>query len=154
MNQKTRTAEGLACVLQHAVPDATITVEEFHPVWVAVDDAEPMPLGHHCVLGGGFFGRSHCVRVIIAPTTASSIRSLMPGQAMHEDVMHLMRCYLDYEAKAIIDMHVPPDLMPAPVLESNTVSLGYTTLLAYDDTPSRDMTIRIQLGAWNVPSRS
>ncbi|QAU25403.1 type VI secretion system baseplate subunit TssG [Dyella sp. M7H15-1] len=154
VNQKTRTTEGLAGVLQHAVPDATITVEEFHPVWVDVDTTEPMPLGEHCVLGGGFFDRGNCVRVVIMPTTASTVRSLMPGHAMHDDVLHLLRFYLGYEAQAVIDMHVAPALMPAPVLEPNTVSLGYTTLLAHDDAPSRDTPIRVQLGAWNVPSRS
>jgi len=39
--QKTRTAEGLAGVLRLAVPDASITVEEFHPVWREVNDPEP-----------------------------------------------------------------------------------------------------------------
>jgi type VI secretion system protein ImpH len=45
MAQKTRTAEGLAGVLQHVVPDASITVEEFHPVWREADDFQPAALG-------------------------------------------------------------------------------------------------------------
>ncbi|HET7329364.1 type VI secretion system baseplate subunit TssG [Dyella sp.] len=154
VNQKTRTAEGLSGVLQHAVPDATLSVEEFHPAWVAIDDTEPMPLGEHCVLGGGFFDCGNCVRVVIAPTSTTSVQDLMPGQTMHADLMHLLRFYLGYEAQAVIEMHVSPDLMPAPVLEPNTVSLGYTTLLARDDTSSHHAPIRVQLGAWNVPSRS
>ena len=155
VNQKTRTAEGLAGVLQHAVPDATITVEEFHPVWVAVDGTEPMPLGEHCVLGGGFFDRGNCVYVVITPSSAASVRSLMPGQPMHEDVMQLLRFYLGYDAQAIIAMHVPPELMPAPVLEPKAVNLGYTSLLPSGcaETRSPDALVRIPLGAWNRPSR-
>lgn len=155
VNQKTRTAEGLAGALQHAVPDAAITVEEFHPVWVDIDGNEPMPLGEHCVLGGGFFDRGNCVQVVLTPTCAASVRSLMPKQPMHEDVMRLLRFYLGYEAQAVITMQVPPELMPAPVLEPNAVSLGYTTLLPRDDKPSasHDALIRIQLGTWNRPSR-
>lgn len=154
VNQKTRTAEGLAGVLQHAVPDAAITVEEFHPVWVAIDDTEPMPLGEHCVLGGGFFDRGNCVHVVIAPTSAASVRSLMPGHTMHEDVMHLLRFYLGYEAQAVVDMQVDPALMPAPVLDVTQTSLGYTSLLPPDDGPDNTSSpIHVHLATWNRPSR-
>jgi type VI secretion system protein ImpH len=153
VNQKTRTAEGLAGILQHAVPDSTIAVTEFHPVWVVVDGTEPMPLGEHCVLGGGFFDRSNCVRVVIAPTSRDAVFDLMPGQAAYANIMALMRFYLGYCAQATIEMHVRPDLMPSPVLEAKAVSLGYTTMLAMDDTPSRNTPIRVQLGTWNLPTR-
>ena len=153
VNQKTRTAEGLAGVLQHAVPDAMITVEEFHPVWVVVDGNEPMPLGEHCVLGGGFFDRSNCVRVVIKPASRDAVSSLMPGHEAHDNVMALLKFYLGYDAQATLDMLVRPDLMPSPVLEAKAVSLGYTTMLAKDDSPSGDMPIRVQLGTWNLPTR-
>jgi type VI secretion system protein ImpH len=137
-----------------AVPDAAITVEESHPVWVTVDPTEPMPLGEQCVLGGGFFDCGNSVRVLIRPTSPASVRSLMPGQRMHEDVMHLLRFYLGYEAQAVIVMHVSPDLMPPPVLESQAVNLGYTTLLPRADThaPSDNTPIQIQLGTWPTPA--
>jgi len=149
VNQKTRTAEGLAGILQHAVPDAAITVEEFHPVWVAIDDNEPMPLGEHCVLGGGFFDHGQCVRVIIAPAIASSVRSLMPGQPLHEDVMGLLRFYLGYEAQAVVDLRIDPALMPAPVLDAEHMSLGYTSRL-----PGGSATpVHVHRAAWNRPGR-
>lgn len=153
MNQKTRTAEGLASVLRHAVPDAAITVEEFHPVWVAIDNAEPMPLGEYCVLGGGFFDRSNSVRVVITPASRPSVTRLMPGEVMHDQVMALLRCYLGYEAQAVIDMHVHPKLMPEPQLQPNTLSLGYTLMLANDDASSPDRLIRVRLGTWHVSAR-
>lgn len=155
VNQKTRTAEGLAGVLQHAVPDAVITVEEFHPIWVDVENTEPMPLGEYCVLGGGFFDCGNCVEVKIEPAVAATVRSLMPGQPMHEAVMQLLRFYLGYEAQAVITMHVSPELMPAPVLEPDTASLGYTTLLPRNDTAvsANNEPVRIRLGTWNQPQR-
>src|SRR5690242_13466209 len=52
----------------------------------AVDPTEPMPLGEHCVLGGGFFDRGNCVKVVIVPVTSASVRTLMPGQPMYEDI--------------------------------------------------------------------
>lgn len=157
VGQKTRTSEGLAGVLQHAVPDATITVEEFHPVWVEVTDTEPAPLGENCVLGGGFLDCSNAVRVVIAPDTRESVIGLMPGQHMHEDVMQLLRFYLGYEAQAVLDMHVRPDLMPSPVLDAQATRLGYTTMLPPEAAPagrSPHAPVKVQLGTWNRPSRN
>jgi type VI secretion system protein ImpH len=153
VNQRTRTAEGLAGVLQHAVPEATITVNEFHPIWVTIDNAQPMPLGEYCVLGGGFFDRGNCVRVAIAPTSRDSVTNLMPGRPVHRDIMTLLRFYLGYESQAVIEMHVHPDLMPSLKLEPNTASLGYTTMLAHDETSTYRVPICVGLGTWNIPSR-
>lgn len=116
--QRTRTAEGLAGFLQHAVPDATITVTEFHPTWVPVNDQEPMPLGENCLLGRGFMDRSNTVHVKIVPSTRESVQSLMPGQPAHDKIMALLRYYLGYEAQAKLEMEVRPDLMPKPALNS------------------------------------
>jgi type VI secretion system protein ImpH len=62
-NQRMRTAEGLAGVLQHAIADAKITVEEFLAVWVPIDSREHMPLGENCLLGRGFYDRTNTVRL-------------------------------------------------------------------------------------------
>ncbi len=148
--QRTRTAEGLAGVLQHAVPDATISVTEFHPVWVKVNDAEPMPLGENCLLGRGFTDRSNTVHVRITPQTSEAVLGLMPGQPIHGKLMALLRYYLGYEAQAQLEMHVRADLMPKPTLNSRQASLGYTTLLPENtktaNTPQAP--IRVQLGTW------
>lgn len=145
--QRTRTAEGLAGVLQHAVPDATITVTEFHPVWVKVTDFERMPLGENCLLGRGFTDRSNTVHVKIAPQTKEAVLGLMPGNPIHDKLMALLRYYLGYEAQAQLDMEVRPDLMPQPALNAKQVSLGYTTLLPKPNaTPAP---IRVQLGTWD-----
>lgn len=144
--QRTRTAEGLAGVLQHAVPEATITVTEFHPVWVTVNDAEPTPLGQNCLLGRGFTDRSNTVHVRITPQTRDAVLGLMPGQPIHDKLMALLRYYLGYEAQAQLDMEVRPELMPQPALNSKQASLGYTTLLPKTGTPQAP--IRVQLGTW------
>lgn len=154
INQKTRTAEGLAGVLRHAVPDADIAIEEFHPVWVSVESNEPMPLGEYCVLGGGFYDRSSCVRIVITPSLASSVGDLMPGGPMHKAVIELLRLYLGYEAQAVVTMHVHPRLISAATLETRRISLGYTSLLAPQGThkDGDDRLIRISLAAWNRPA--
>ena len=146
--QRTRTAEGLAGVLQHAVPDAAIAVTEFHPTWVTVNDFQPMPLGENCLLGRGFTDRSNTVHVKITPNIRESVQSLMPKQPAHDKVMALLRYYLGYEARAHLEMEVRPELMPKPALNSAQVSLGYTTLLKPSDSNAEQTPIRVQLGTW------
>lgn len=150
--QKTRTAEGLAGVLRHVVPDAAITVEEFHPVWRQVDDFEPAALGEQCLLGRGFYDRANVVRVVITPTSREAVLSLVPGQPAHSEVTALLRFYLGYESEADLEMHVRAELMPEPMLEPRHSNLGFTAQLkAPDRTATRAATriTRVQLGRWN-----
>jgi len=150
--QKTRTAEGLAGVLRHAVPDASIAVEEFHPVWREVDDVEPAALGEQCLLGRGFYDRANTVRVIITPSSRETVLALVPGQPAHREVMSLLRFYLGYESEADLEMHVRAGLMPQPVLEPRQANLGFTAQL---EAPARSgaggpaRITRVQLGRWN-----
>jgi type VI secretion system protein ImpH len=150
--QKTRTAEGLAGVLRHAVPDATIAVEEFHPVWREVDAVEPAALGEQCLLGRGFYDRANTVRVVITPASREMVLALVPGQPAHREVMALLRFYLGYESEADLEMHVRPDLMPKPMLEPRQANLGFTAQLeaparSAADDPAR--ITRVWLGRWN-----
>ena len=150
-SQRTRTAEGLAGVLQHAVPDAAIRVEEFHPVWIRIDAPEPMPLGENCVLGRGFHDRANTVRVVITPSARETVLDLVPGRPMHRAVMALLRFYLGHEADAQLEMHVRRPLMPAPKLNAPDVRLGYTSQLPAP-TPDADgppgRLTRVRLGTW------
>lgn len=150
--QKTRTAEGLAGVLGHAVSDATITVEEFHPVWREVNDFEPAALGEQCLLGRGFHDRANTVRVVITPSSRQTVLAMVPGQAAHREVMALLRFYLGYDSEALLEMHVRPELMPEPLLSSRQSNLGFTTQLAARARPA-NMT-RVQLGRWNGPTET
>ena len=149
-SQKTRTAEGLAGVLQHAVPDARISVQEFYPVWVSANTTEVMPLGQNCLLGRGFYDRGNAVRIIIAPQTRESVLGLMPGRGSHREVLALLRFYLGLEAHAHLEMHVAPELMPAQMLNSDQVSLGYTTQLPSPHAQGATSPLtRVQLGRWS-----
>jgi type VI secretion system protein ImpH len=67
--------------------------------------------------------------------------------------MALFRFYLGYEARAHLEMHVSPELMPAQQLNSDEVSLGYTTQLPRSN--GRDGAValtRVQLGEWTGSS--
>lgn len=147
--QKTRTAEGLAGVLRHAVPETQVDVEEFHPLWVKVDNAERAVLGESCLLGRGFHDASNSVRITLTPTTRQSVLALLPGHTAHREVMTLLRFYLGYEAQAILEMQVSPGLMPRQRLNADDVRLGFTTRLAGAANPRRNNgRTRVQLGTW------
>jgi type VI secretion system protein ImpH len=149
--QKTRTAEGLAGVLRHAVPDAAIAVEEFHPVWREVDDVEPAALGEQCLLGRGFYDRANTARVVITPASRETVLALVPGQRAHREVMALLRFYLGYESEADLEMHVRPELMPKPVLDPRQSNLGFTAQLEVTagSADGAARITRVQLGRWN-----
>ncbi|MEM5325037.1 type VI secretion system baseplate subunit TssG [Paraburkholderia sp. JHI2823] len=150
--QKTRTAEGLAGVLLHAVPDASITVEEFHPVWREITDFEAAALGEQCLLGRGFHDRANVVRVVITPASRETVLSLVPGQATHREIMTLLRFYLGYESEADLEMHVRADLMARPTLEPRQAILGFTAQLEAPVQPSGGAPVgitRVQLGRWS-----
>jgi len=150
LSQKTRTAEGLAGVLQHAVPDARISVEEFYPTWINVEASELMPLGQNCLLGRGFYDRGNSVRIIMEPQTRESLLGLLPGRVNHREVLELLRLYLGFSACAHLEMYVAPELMPAQMLNSDQVSLGYTTQLPSPRARGEaGLLTRVQLGRWS-----
>ncbi|WP_103704104.1 type VI secretion system baseplate subunit TssG [Paraburkholderia eburnea] len=153
--QKTRTAEGLAGVLRHAVPDGPITVEEFYPVWRELDEVEAAPLGEQCLLGRGFYDRANTVRVTFTPVTREGVLALVPGRPAHREVMALLRFYLGYESEAHLEMQVRPELMPAPLLSPQQTTLGFTAQLAAPEAArgSARMT-SVQLGRWNGPAHA
>lgn len=147
--QRTRTAEGLKSLLQQVVPDASITVEEFYPVWVDTRGHAPMPLGDNCVLGGGFFDRSNSIRILIAPECSRSVENLVPGECLHNAMIQLLQLYIGCESQAVLELRVRHALMPAPRLESRHARLGYTSMLASHACDADRAPVRIQLGVWN-----
>ncbi|MDE1180315.1 type VI secretion system baseplate subunit TssG [Paraburkholderia sp.] len=159
VSQKTRTAEGLAGVLRHAVADAHIEVSEFYPVWIRLDPDQRLraggsgnPLGDACVLGRGFFDRSHAVCVVIKPDTREELNELLPGASMHGELMSILRFYLGYSAFACLALSVRRDLMPPPVLRTGQTRLGLTSVLFHRNvsgTAKRSHNVRVRIGAWN-----
>ncbi|WP_343048350.1 type VI secretion system baseplate subunit TssG [Paraburkholderia fynbosensis] len=85
--QKTRPAEGLTIILQHAMQDARVAVGEFHPVWITADGCTPGAPGEGCLLGRGFYDGANTVRVVITPHAREAVLGLMPGHGHHRELM-------------------------------------------------------------------
>ncbi|MFA8328907.1 hypothetical protein ACEPT7_05685 [Burkholderia ubonensis] len=62
----------------------------------------------------------------------------------------MLRFYLGYESEALLEMRVPPDLMPEPLLASGQAKLGLTTQLGSPprEQHGRPCVTSVQLGRW------
>ena len=163
LNQRTRTAEGLAGVVALAAPGVAVDVEEFHPVWITVteparlgrsasgeDPDAPRGLGHGDVLGRRIRCRTKAVRITLHPTSAAQVDALLPGAQSHRDLMAFLRIYIGIKADAVLRMRISSSLMPKPALGESRSRLAWTTLLK----PAAEQTLDVPLGRYEAFQRT
>ena len=159
LNQRTRTAEGIAGVVALAAPGVGVDVEQFHPVWIAVatparltrsaSDEGPdisRGLGNGDVLGRRIRCRTKAVRITLHPTSAAQVDALLPGEASHRDLMAFLRIYIGIKADAVLRMRVSSSLMPKPVLGESRSRLAWTMLLK----PASEQVLDVPLGRYEA----
>ncbi|TKC78930.1 type VI secretion system baseplate subunit TssG [Trinickia terrae] len=170
LNQRTRTAEGLAGVVALAVPGVDVKVDEFHPMRIKVSEPKglgsrgratgdgeraPRGLGSDYVLGRRIAYRSKAVRVTLRASSADHVNGLLPDAPLHRDLMAFLRIYVGVKADVMLRMDVPSEL--APLLElgatrarpgdagetahAHASRLGWTSVLK--PAPGRTLTIPI-----------
>jgi type VI secretion system protein ImpH len=171
LNQRTRTAEGLAGVIALALPGVDVKVDEFHPVWIKVsnpkglgsrgrlkgsDDRAPRGLGNDYVLGRRIAYRSKAVRVTLRPATAEQVNGLLPDAPLHRDLMAFLRVYVGVKADVVLRMEVPAELAPILTLGraraatdedgSHAGRLGWTSVLK----PAAGSAMTIPIGRYEA----
>ncbi|GLQ48607.1 hypothetical protein GCM10010872_00560 [Dyella flava] len=159
LNQRTRTAGGLAGVVALAVPGIDVDVEEFHPVWIKVDapaclgrptrGEDPFVtrgLGQGDVIGRRIRCRTKTVRITLRPRSAEQVEALLPGSIPYRDLMGFLRAYIGVKADAVLRMRVDSTLLPAPRLGEPRSRLAWTTLLR----PRTPQTLDISLGRYEA----
>ncbi|GFZ98737.1 hypothetical protein GCM10011408_19230 [Dyella caseinilytica] len=159
LNQRTRTAEGLAGVVMLAVPGVGVDVEEFHSVWIKVDapaclgrsvredDASTTRgLGQGDVIGRRIRCRTKTVRITLRPRSAEQVEALLPGSTSYRDLMGFLRSYIGVKADAVLRMRADSALMPAPKLGDSRSRMSWTMLLK----PSMPQTLDIPLGRYEA----
>lgn len=162
--QRTRTPEGLAGVVALAIRGVGVRVDEFWPVvtstgrprpLTSVDDAAKMSesekrggLGGGYVLGNRMAYRSGAVRVTLRPADAQQAHDLLPGAALHRDLMAFVQLYVGVKADVHLRMEVSSRYAPRPTIGSGNVDpaprLGWTTVLPADEARQ----INIALGVY------
>ncbi len=165
--QRTRPAEGVAGVVSHLLDGAGVTVREFHAQWTPVEHQQGLAarpharradtrassgLGDGHVLGSRVLDRSQAVLVTIRPLDTAQTHALLPGEALHQDLMRLVGLYLGDKADAVLRMEIPASAAPvlaltggAALAGSHRPRLAWTALL----TPATDQMVTINLGRYD-----
>lgn len=159
LNQRTRTAEGLAGVVALAMPGIDVDVEQFHSVWIKVDAPAHLGrsphgedpsitrgLGRGDVIGRRIRCRTKTVRITLRPRLAEQVEALLPGSLLYRDLMGFLRAYIGVKADAVLRMRVDSTLLPAPRLGEPRSRLGWTMLLR----PRSPQTLDIPLGRYDA----
>lgn len=163
--QRTRTAEGLACVVALAVPRVDVRVDEFFPALTRAGQPRPLTatadaaatdngvrdgLGSGYVLGRRLANRSRAVRVTVRPADAQQAHDLLPGAWLHRELMAFMQLYVGAKADVHLRMEIPSRLAPKPAIGARSAApaprLGWTTVLPAD----RERVINIALGVYEA----
>ncbi|WP_423064347.1 type VI secretion system baseplate subunit TssG [Burkholderia cepacia] len=159
--QRTRTPEGLAGVVALAVPGAGARVDEFWPVVTSTGQPQPLTsadgiasaqgdgkrkgLGGGYVLGKRMTYRSRAARVTLQPANGQQAHDLLPGGALHRDLMAFIQLYVGVKADVHLRMEVSSQYAPRPAIGPANAGpaprLGWTTVLPADE--ERLLTIRL-----------
>lgn len=161
--QRTRTPEGLAGVVALAVPGVGVRVDEFWPVMTST--GRPCPLtsarvgaepenGMRGGLGGGYVlgkrmtYRSRAARVTLRPADGRQANGLVPGGALHRDLMAFVRLYVGVKADVHMRMEMSSRFAPRPAIGRGSADpsprLGWTTVLPAEN----ERLINIALGSY------
>lgn len=165
LTQRTRTADGLAGVIRHLLPGACVTIKEFHPVWVRLEQPQglgskaiggiaPRGLADGHVLGRGVPDRTQTVQVTIRPADATQANDILPDASLHHDMLKLLRAYLGYKVDVELRMEVSSMTAPQLMLGKSAATddgsavrprLAWSTLLK----PASDRIVTISLGRYS-----
>ncbi|MBN3722704.1 type VI secretion system baseplate subunit TssG [Burkholderia sp. Ac-20379] len=163
--QRTRTPEGLAGVVALAVPGIGVRVDEFWPV--TTSSGRPRPLTSACaglvqesggrgglgsgyVLGRRMSYRSRAVRATLQPADERQANGLLPGGALHRDLMAFVQLYVGVKADVHMRMEMSSRFAPCPTIGLRAADpaprLGWTTVLP----AAHERPINIALGRYTA----
>ncbi|MBK5142208.1 type VI secretion system baseplate subunit TssG [Budviciaceae bacterium BWR-B9] len=154
ITQRTRTGDGLRCVVNLLLPGAEVEVREFYPQWINLESParlqrdEPISLQRSAVLGRRFKESNSAVHVTITPVDIHQVEGLLPGESIHTDLMALLRAYLGYRFDACMNMKVKRSLLPKAQLGESRVRLGLTAVLGIKQRDKQHQAITVNLGRY------
>ncbi|RQZ36550.1 type VI secretion system baseplate subunit TssG [Burkholderia sp. Bp9090] len=161
--QRTRTSEGLAGVIALAAPRVSVRVDEFWAVTTSAGQPRPLTssspgvvesrdvrrigLGCGYVLGRRIAYRSRAVRVTLQPVDVQQAHDLLPGAALHRELMAFIRLYVGVKADVHLRLEVSSRFIPSPVVGAGRADsaprLGWTTVLPSPDARMIDIALGI-----------
>jgi len=157
MRLPARTEEGIQALVRLLAPHTRATVTPHDPRTVYIDrplgfyGEDDFLLDGYTVLGDETTEVSSQLLIALWTTDETEAPDWLPGGQRYDDFLVLLRVYLGWRYKARIELTVPTQLLPAPVLGETPFILGMTGVLGMegnDVPPDLPATFTTELGGY------
>ncbi|WP_312267998.1 type VI secretion system baseplate subunit TssG [Pseudescherichia sp.] len=157
MRLPARTEEGIQALVRLLAPRTQVTVMPHCPRAVYLANPlgfygdEDLLLDGYTVLGDVTTEIGSQLLIALYTDDHAEARSWMPEGQTYNDFLILLRIYLGWRYKALIQLTVPTQLLPAPVLGETPFALGMSGVLGMegdDLPPDLPATFTIEAGCY------
>ncbi|WP_294736524.1 type VI secretion system baseplate subunit TssG [uncultured Pseudomonas sp.] len=157
MRLPTRNAEGISALVKLLAPDTEARVTPHWPQKVALvqpaslTKRHPVSLSQGTPLGSVGVDANSQLHLALFTEDLNEARSWLPGGRLHNDLLVLLRVYLGWRCTAKLQLSLPINSLPSPVLGGAPVLLGMTGVLGLGSEAwqvGEHETITINLGRY------
>lgn len=157
MRLPARTEEGIQALVRLLAPHTQVTVTPYCPRTVYIDNPlgfygdDDFQLDGYTVLGDVTTEIASQLRIALYTEDHAEAQGWLPEGQTYDDFLVLLRVYLGWRYKALIQLTVPTQLLPAPVLGETSFLLGLTGVLGMEGDevpPDLPATFTIEAGCY------
>ncbi|WP_226478247.1 type VI secretion system baseplate subunit TssG [Pseudomonas sp. MWU16-30323] len=157
MRLPTRNAEGISALVKLLAPNTEVRVTPHEPQKVALvlpaslSRRHPVSLSQGTPLGSVGVDANSQLNLALFTEDLTEARGWLPGNPLHSDLLVLLRVYLGWRCTAKLQLSLPINSLPNPVLGGPPVLLGMTGVLGLGSEAlqiEEHPTITINLGRY------
>ncbi|MFP5426858.1 MAG: type VI secretion system baseplate subunit TssG [Gammaproteobacteria bacterium] len=157
MRLPTRNAEGIAALVKLLAPHTEAQVTGHWPQRVVLRQPASLAVESPVMLSQGMplgtFGHdaNSQLRLLLCTEDQDEAREWLPGGQLIADLRVLLEVYLGWRCTALLQLSIPREMVPVPVLGRTRSMLGMTAVLKRTkdvNAPAQDHTITINLGRY------
>lgn len=156
MRLPTRNAEGIRALVTLLAPHTQVQVTPHWPRRVplaqpaSLSCVRPVGLAQGIPLGSVGLDVNSQVRIELQTEDFAEAQAWLPGGQLHSDLLVLLRVYLGWRCTARLQLSLPVQCLPSPVLGQAEVRLGMTGVLGHvrSASPQQPCRITVSLGAF------
>jgi type VI secretion system protein ImpH len=157
MRLPTRNAEGIGALVKLLAPHTDTHVTGHWPQSVVLEQPaslapeHPVRLGDGMPLGAVGHDANSQLRLRLCTEDQDEAREWLPGGRLIADLRVLLEVYLGWRCTALLQLSIPREMVPAPVLGRTRSMLGMTAVLMRTEgvlASAQDDTITINLGRY------
>lgn len=155
MRLPTRNAEGISALVKLLAPNTQARVTPHWPRKVplslpaSLSTTHPVSLSQGTPLGSVGFDANSQLHLALLTEDQGEARGWLPGNQLHNDLLVLLRVYLGWRCTAKLQLSLPIQSLPKPMLGGAPVLLGMTSVLGLSNGQvAKHETITINLGRY------